>query len=42
MSLAPIDMEHYVEFAQGLFRENHKDITREAVVEAYQRYEGIT
>ena len=42
MSLAPIDMEHYVEFAQGLFREYHKDITREAVVEAYQRYEGIT
>ena len=42
MSLAPIDMERYVEFAQNLFQEYHKNILRETVVETYQRYEGVT
>ena len=42
MSLDPIDMARYVAFAQGLFREYGKDITSDAVVTAYQRYEGIT
>ena len=42
MSLNPIDVEHYVTFARRLFQEYQKDITSEAVREAYQRYEGIT
>lgn len=42
MSIEPIDCEKYVEFAQKLFREYNKDISREAVVAAYQRYEGVT
>ena len=42
MSIEPIDCEKYVEFAQSLFREYHKEITREAVVATYQRYEGVT
>lgn len=42
MSLAPIDIEKYMEFAQSLFKEYHKDITREAILVVYQRYEGVT
>lgn len=42
MTIDPINIDHYVEFAQRLFREHHKDITRETVVEVYQRYEGVT
>lgn len=42
MSIEPINLDHYVVFAQQLFREHHKDITRETIVEAYQRYEGVT
>lgn len=42
MSIEPIDCEKYVEFAQNLFGEYHKEINREAVVAVYQRYEGIT
>ncbi len=42
MSIEPIDCEHYVTFAQSLFRENHKDISREAIIAVYQRYEGVT
>lgn len=42
MSLAPIDCEHYAAFAQKLFREYKKDISRETVVEIYNRYEGVT
>lgn len=42
MSIEPIDFEKYVEFAQGLFHEYHKEISREAVVATYQRYEGVT
>lgn len=42
MSIGPIDCEKYIAFAQGLFREYHKEISREAVVATYQRYEGVT
>ena len=42
MSLAPIDCEHYVTFAQDLFREYNKDISRDTVVAIYDRYEGVT
>ena len=42
MSLAPIDIEKYMKFAQSLFKEYHKDITREAILVVYQRYEGVT
>ena len=42
MSIGTIDIEKYTGFAQGLFREYHKEISREAVVAAYQRYEGVT
>ena len=42
MSIEPIDCEKYVVFAQGLFREYKKEITREAIVDVYQRYEGVT
>lgn len=42
MSIEPIDCEKYVTFAQELFSEYHKEISREAVVDTYQRYEGIT
>ena len=42
ISIAPINIDHYVEFAQSLFREYHKDIARETVLEVYQRYESIT
>lgn len=42
MTIAPISCEKYVEFAQGLFREYHKEIRSEAVVAIYRRYEGIT
>lgn len=42
MSLAPIEMSHYTDFAQSLFREYRKDIEKETVKEVYQRYEGVT
>ena len=42
MSLSPIDCEHYVTFAQDLFREYNKDISRDTVVAIYDRYEGVT
>lgn len=42
MTIEPIACERYVEFAQGLFREYHKEISREAVVDTYRRYEGVT
>jgi DNA-binding MarR family transcriptional regulator len=42
MTLNPIDMERYVEFAQNLFREYHKDIAKETIIDVYQRYEGVT
>lgn len=42
MSIKPIDLEQYVHFAQSLFREYGKDISREAVEEVYNRYEGVT
>ena len=42
MSLTPIDIERYVEFAQSLFREYHKDISEETIREVYRRYEGVT
>ena len=42
MSIEPIDCEKYAEFAQGLFREYGKEITREAIIAVYQRYEGVT
>ena len=42
MSLAPIHIDRYIEFAQGLFREYHKDIAEETIREVYQRYEGVT
>ena len=42
MSIKPIDREKYVDFAQKLFREHHKEISREAVVATYEQYEGVT
>ena len=42
MTIGPIDCEKYAVFAQGLFWEYHKEISREAVVATYQRYEGVT
>ena len=42
MSIGTIDCEQYVLFAQRLFREYQKDITREAVVAVYNRYDGVT
>lgn len=42
MSIEPINCEKYVAFAQALFREYRKGISREAVVATYQRYEGVT
>lgn len=42
MTLNPIDMERYVEFAQNLFREYHKDIAKDTIIDVYQRYEGVT
>ena len=42
MSIEPIDSDKYVEFAQGLFGEYQKEISREAVVATYRRYEGVT
>lgn len=42
MSLAPINIDHYIEFAQGLFREYGKDIEQETIREVYERYEGVT
>lgn len=42
MSIEPINCEHYVTFAQSLFREYQKEIAKETVVAVYQRYEGIT
>ena len=42
MSIEPIDCEKYVAFVQELFREYRKEISREAVVTTYQRYEGVT
>lgn len=42
MSLAPINIEKYVEFAQSLFREYGKDIGKDTIEEVYQRYEGVT
>ncbi len=42
MSIEPIDCEKYIEFAQDLFSEYHKDIAREAVITTYRRYEGVT
>ena len=42
MSLAPIDCEEYVKFAQDLFREYNKDISSDTVVAIYDRYEGVT
>jgi len=42
MSIAPINLEHYVVFAQNLFREYGKDIAPETIEEVYHRYEGVT
>ena len=42
MSIGPIACDQYVDFAQRLFREYRKEITAEAVVATYQRYEGVT
>ena len=42
MSIGAIDCEKYVEFAQRLFKEYHKEIDKETVMEVYRRYEGIT
>ena len=42
MTLEPINIDHYVEFAQGLFEEYNKSIASDTIKEVYQRYEGIT
>lgn len=42
MTIEAIDCGHYVDFAQGLFREYDKDITRETIEAIYGRYDGIT
>ncbi|WP_455096411.1 AAA family ATPase [Prevotella koreensis] len=42
ITILPIECDRYVDFAQRLFKEYDKAIDREAVVEIYNRYEGIT
>lgn len=42
MSIAPIDCEKYVDFAQRLFKEYNKEVSQEAVTAVYKRYEGVT
>ena len=42
MTLEPINIDHYVEFAQNLFEEYNKSIASDTIKEVYQRYEGIT
>lgn len=42
MSIAPIDINRYTDFAQSLFREYRKDITKETIEIVYQRYQGVT
>ena len=42
MSIEAIDSERYVEFAQELFRAYAKEVTRETVLDVYQRYDGVT
>ena len=42
MTLSPINLEHYVDFAKSLFKEYQKDIAKETITEIYQRYEGVT
>ena len=40
--LNPIPVDNYVKFARRLFEENSKRITSEAVLEIYERFDGIT
>ena len=42
MTIEPILIDHYVAFAQSLFAEHQKAITKEAVEAAYHRYKGVT
>ena len=42
MTIEPIILNHYIAFAQLLFREYHKEITEETIVNVYERYEGVT
>ena len=42
MTLEPIDIARYIDFAQQLFKEYDKQITAEAVTAVYHRYEGVT
>ena len=42
MTLEPIDIDRYVDFAQQLFKEYDKQITAETVMAVYHRYEGVT
>lgn len=42
MTLPPIEIDQYVDFACRLFAENGRFITREAAAEAYRRFDGVT
>ena len=42
MTLEPINIDRYVDFAQQLFKEYDKQITAETVMAVYHRYEGVT
>ncbi len=42
MTLAPIASERYIEFAQALFKEYHKEVQSDTVAEIYERYDGVT
>lgn len=42
MTIEPIACNHYIDFAQKLFREYRKEIMQEAVIAVYQQYEGVT
>lgn len=42
MTIDTINIDRYVEFSQGLFREYNKEIEADAIVEIYKRYKGVT
>ena len=42
MSLDPIPVETYADFAIGLFQENGRQLTRETVETVWNRYDGFT
>lgn len=42
MSLAPIPLDTYSQFAQGLFKRRNRQVTPEAVAQVYQLFDGYT